>query len=63
MKRKTWRSKLTKAEREHVREWCNNTKTGLINNLRDMNPDFVCYDCQRIAEKLGIDTREVMKNE
>ena len=63
MKRKTWRSKLTKAEVKHMKDTANcTTLAGLDRNFKaqaKMRIDFPgtepCWDCKNIARKLGFE--------
>ena len=63
MKRKTWRSKLTKGELAHLKLMESNTLSKLKINLeaqamyRRENPHTFepCFDCKGIAVKLGME--------
>lgn len=63
MKRKTWRSKLTKKEVKHMKDTAGcTTLAGLERNfkaqakMRKEIPEIEpCWDCRHIAEKLGFE--------
>ena len=51
-----WQNKLTKKELKHVKEWCDGTLRGLRNARTHQNATGEkCYECQKIAKKLGLE--------
>jgi len=62
VKRKTWKQKLTKKEREHLSENGIKTKYGLekqMTYMKELERDFPnrpcpCWECKSILTKLGM---------
>lgn len=51
-----WRSRLTKKEKQHLRETGATTKDALIHNRMGQDRDGIrCFECEHIARKLGLE--------
>lgn len=57
MKRKGWKSKLTKKELQHVKDTTSNCLLSQfrINIEGQKGGGIVCFECRSIARKLGIE--------
>lgn len=62
MTRKTWKDKLTKAQRKHLTDVKINTKYSLEIQLKFQKEEFAkpitdgirCYECKKIFDRLGM---------
>ena len=51
-----WRSKLTKKEKQHLRETGATTKDALIRNREGQDRLGIrCFECEHIARKMGFE--------